>query len=133
MYRSCKSEERCGLDLKMLLRKFCYFLSLYLKYSSGFAVIKKFVQRVCVCVCVMGEGEESNDVSCIVPCGAISSYIKLQSAGYLLVITCYMGTAKAINNWIHVCIYMYICMSTEETFRRIQYVGVYLSVKRVSA
>ena len=86
-----------------------------------------------VCVRVMGEGEESNDVSCIVPCGAISSYIKLQSAGYLLVITCYMGTAKAINNWIHVCIYMYICMSTVETFRRIQYVGVYLSAKRVSA
>ena len=93
-------------------------------------------KKICsagVCVCVMGEGEESNDVSCIVPCGAISSYVKLQSAGYLLVITCYMGTAKAINNWIHVCIYMYICMSTEETFRRIQYVGVYLSVKRVSA
>ena len=63
-----------------------------------------------VCVCVMGKGEESNDVSCIVPCGAISSYIKLQSAGYLLVITCYIGTAKAINNWIHVCITcIYVC------------------------
>ena len=54
MYRSCKGEERCGLDLKMLLRKFCYFLSLYLKYSSGFAVIKKIGSAgVCVCVCVL--------------------------------------------------------------------------------
>ena len=56
MYRSCKGEERCGLDLKMLLRKFCYFLSLYLNYSSGFAVIKKISSAgVCVvCVCVWG-------------------------------------------------------------------------------
>ena len=60
MYRSCKGEERCGLDLKMLLRKFCYFLSLYLKYSSGFAVIKKIGSAgVCVCVrvvCACGRG-----------------------------------------------------------------------------
>ena len=79
MYRSCKGEERCGLDLKMLLRKFCYFLSLYLKYSGGFAVIKKIGSAgVCVCACCVcvweggGDGGVHPLYSCMVKVKIIS-------------------------------------------------------------